>query len=123
MFYKFSVHALLNTKKWSCLMTTDATEIRETAVKNINSFIALLNENLWNSNDDSRELGSVADLSDELDSLDYDASRGIFSNLTHRFENIFFIAKRYNVQWESYKDLFYRQLMNDILILEIQGTC
>jgi len=82
-----------------------------------------MNDDLLNNNDGKRGLGSLIDLSDELDALDYDVSRGIFSNLTQRFENIFFIAKRYNVQWESYKDLFYSQLMDDILILEIQGTC
>jgi hypothetical protein len=103
-------------------MTTDAIKVRETAVNNVYSFIALLTEDLWNNNDGKRELGSLTDLPDELDALDYDVSRGIFSNLTQRFEHIFFIAKRYNVQWESYKDLFYRQLMDDILILEIQGT-
>ena len=103
-------------------MTTDATEIHETAVKNINSFIALLNENLWNSNEDSRELGSVTDLADELDALDYDFSRGIFSNLIQRFEDIFFIAESYNVHWISYKDQFYRQLLGDVQILMIQDA-
>jgi len=104
-------------------MATDVIEIHETAVKNINSFMALLNENLWNSNDDSRELGSVTDLPNELDALDYDFSRGIFNNLIQRFEHIFVLAESYNVQWKSYKDQFYRQLLGDVLILEIQGTC
>jgi hypothetical protein len=82
----------------------------------------LLNEDLVNSHDNKRGLGSLTDLPDELDALDYDVSRGISNNLIPRFEYIFFIAKRYNIQWESYKDLFYRELMDDILILETQNT-
>jgi len=103
-------------------MTTNAIPVHTAATYNIYSFIALLNDDLCNNNDGKRGLGSLTDLPDELDALMYDVSSGIFNNLIQRFEYIFFIAKRYNVQWESYKDQFYRELMDDILILETQDT-
>ncbi|OPL10876.1 MAG: hypothetical protein AVO38_04640 [delta proteobacterium ML8_D] len=57
-------------------------DLREPAVKNIQSFIGLLKEDLWNSPDYyERELGSLTDLPDELESLDFDISRGLYNNL------------------------------------------
>ena len=98
-------------------------DLREPAVKNIQSFIGLLKEDLWNSPDYyERELGSLTDLPDELESLDFDISRGLYNNLMNRFEEIFFIAEGYKVSWRSYKELFYDHLVKDIQILDAQNT-
>ena len=104
-------------------MAINLKKLHEPAVKNIQSFIGLLKEDLWNSPDYyERELGSLTDLPDELESLDFDISRGLYNNLMIRFEEIFLIAEGYNVSWRFYKERFYDHLVEDIQILNVEAV-
>ena len=100
--------------KWIFNMPIDLSKLHESAIKNTHSFIELLKEDLLNSHDSDRELGSLTDLYNELESLYYDISRGVHNNLMNRFEEIFSIAEGYNVSWSFYKKRFYDDLVEDI---------
>ena len=47
-------------------MSIDLEKLYDPAVNNIHSFIDLLNDDLWNNADYTRELGSLTDLPNEL---------------------------------------------------------
>jgi hypothetical protein len=104
-------------------MPIDLNKLHESAVKNVLYFIELLKEDLIHSNDSKRELGSLDDLYDELESLHYDISRGVYNNVINRFEEIFSIAEGYNVSWNFHKErlMKYINILNVHDISEIDG--